>query len=162
MGEDSHVNIGYAEGPIGILAATIGTDLEPEKQEEEEGIPLRMGSGTVTLPQFPLSSDTLRLDLLQVSTQEYARASMTIVGADRRWVAQIQAVYQTLSSQLSRSAGGFSDGRQVDDLTGGVVRDMDSAAALVDNVRRTVLLQPELATYLHSRRGRSELHRLLK
>lgn len=162
MGEDSHVNIGYAEGPIGILAATIGADIEPEMQEEEEGIPLRMGSGSVTLPQYPLSSDTLRLDMLQVSTQEYARASMKIVDADRRWVAQIQAVYQALSSQLDRSAGGFSGGRQADATAGGVVRDPDSAVALVNNVRRTVLLQPEIASYIHSRRGRAELHRLLK
>lgn len=162
MGEDSHVNIGYAEGPIGILAATIGADLEPEEEEEEEGIPLHLGSGTVTLPQFPLSSDALRLDLLQVSTQEYARAAVKIVDADRRWVAQIQAVYQTLSGQLDRSAGGFSDGRQVEAPTGGVVRDPASAASLVDNVRRTVLLQPEIASYVHSRRGRAELHRLLK
>lgn len=162
MGEDSHVNIGYAEGPIGILAATIGADLEPEKREEENSISLRMGSGTVTLPQFPLSSETLRLELLRVSTQEYARASVKIVDADRRWVAQIQAVYQALNGQLERSAGGFSDGRQVDASTEGVVRDADSAAALVDGVRRTVLLQPEIASYIHSRRGRAELHRLLK
>ena len=159
MGEDSHVNIGYAEGPIGILAATIGTDLE---SEEAEGIPLRLGDGTVTLPRFPLSSETLRLDLLQVSTQEYARAAVQIVDADRRWVAQIQAVYQAVSGQLERSAGGFSEGRQVDASTGGVVRDPDSAVALVDSVRRTVLLQPDIASYIHSRRGRAELHRLLK
>lgn len=161
MGEDSHVNIGYAEGPIGILAATIGEDIEPEKPEPE-GIPLRLGSGTVTLPQFPLSSDTLRLELLQVSTQEYARASMTIVGADRRWVAQIRAVYQALNNQLDRSAGGSSGGRQADAPAGGVVRDPASAVTLVDNVRRTVLLQPDVASYVHSRRGRAELHRLLK
>ena len=162
MGEDSHVNIGYAEGPIGILAATIGTDLEPEEPEEQEGIPLWMGGDTVTLPQFPLSSDTLQLERLQVSTQEYARASMTIVGADRRWVAQIQAVYQALSDQLDRSTGGFSGGRQADAPAGGVVRDAASAVTLVDNVRRTVLLQPDIASYVHSRRGRAELHRLLK
>ena len=161
MGEDSHVNIGYAEGPIGILAATIGTDIEPEAPEEE-GIPLRMGSGSVTLPQFPLSADTLRLDLLRVSTQEYAQASMIVVNADRRWVAQIQSVYQALNSQLDRSTSGSSGGRQADAPTEGVVRDHASAAALVEDVRRTVLLQPEIASYIHSRRGRAELHRLLK
>ena len=159
MGEDSHVNIGYAEGPIGILAATIGTDLEPE---DPEGIPLHLGGGAVTLPQFPLSSETLRLELLRVSTQEYAQASVKIVDADRRWVAQIQAVYQALSGQLDRSAGGFSGGRQADAPAAGVVRDPASAVTLVDNVRRTVLLQPEIASYIHSRRGRAELHRLLK
>ena len=160
MGEDSHVNIGYAEGPIGILAATIGTDLAQE--EQEEGIPLFLGDGAVTLPRFPLSSETLRLDLLRVSTQEYARASVKIVDADRRWVAQIQAVYQAMSGQLERSAGGFSEGRQAGASTGGVVRDPDSAVALVDSVRKTVLLQPDIASYIHSRRGRAELHRLLK
>ena len=175
MGEDSHVNIGYAEGPVGILSATIGEDLEPEELDEEEepevteapkeeeGIPLRMGGGSVTLPQFPLSSDTLRLDMLRTSTQEYARASMAIVNADRHWVAQIQSVYQALSGHLERSAGGFSGGCQAAETPAqGPVRDANSAAALVDSVRRSVLLQPELASYIHSRRGRAELHRLVK
>ena len=159
MGEDSHVNIGYAEGPIGILAATIGADLTPE-QPKPEGIPVQVGGGTVTLPQFPLSSKALRLDLLRVSTQEYAQASMTILEADRRWVAQIQAVYRTVHSQLEWSMDGFPGGRM--GSGGGLVRDSVSAGQLMEDVKRTIHLKPEVASYLHSRRGKAELHRLLK
>ncbi len=166
MGEDSHVNIGYAAGPIGILAATIGTDTTPEPKPEpepEEGIPLRMGGGTVTLPQFRLSSKILRLDMLRVSSREYAQAAMTIVDADRRWVSQIQSVYRALYSQLDRSAGGCSGGRQAAaPEAAAVVRDVISAGTLMEDVKRTIHLQPELASYLHSRRGQAELHRLLK
>ena len=166
MGEDSHVNIGYAEGPAGILAATIGTEdaLEPESEPEpepEEGIPLRMGGGTVTLPQFPLSTRAMRLDMMQVSTQEYAQASLAIVNADRQWVSQIQSVYQALYSQLTLGSSGYSGGRQAGPAAA-IVRDTAAAGTLMEDVKKTILLQPEVAWYLHSRRGRSELQRLLK
>ena len=166
MGEDSHVNIGYAEGPAGILAATIGTEDEPEPESEpepepEEGIPLRMGGGTVTLPQFPLSTRAMRLDMMQVSTQEYAQASLAIVNADRQWVSQIQSVYQALYSQLTLGSSGYSGGRQAGPAAA-IVRDTAAAGTLMEDVKKTILLQPEVAWYLHSRRGRSELQRLLK
>ncbi len=105
----------------------------------------------------------LRLDMLRVSSREYAQAAMTIVDADRRWVSQIQSVYRALYSQLDRSAGGCSGGRQAAaPEAAAVVRDVISAGTLMEDVKRTIHLQPELASYLHSRRGQAELHRLLK
>jgi len=156
MGEDTRLSVGYAEGPAGTLNATIGS-----APEQEEGISLQVGGGSVTLPRFPLSSKVLRLDMLRVSTQEYAQAAMTIVDADRRWVAQIQSVYRTLHSQLERSMGAFPGG-QLGTAADSAVRDMTSAGALVEDVKRTILLHPEIAAYTHSRRGREDFRRLLR
>ena len=94
------------------------------------------------LPQFRLSSRALRLDKLNVLTQEYAQAARVIVDEDRRWVSQIQAIYDTLYDQLERSLNSLRSSRGPLGGAAAPVRSTDAAGAVLEEMKRSMLLQP--------------------
>lgn len=145
IGTDRHGFAGSVTIVGGMIASTGGRG-----GGTAEGISLQMGEDTVTLPQFRLSAGALRLDSLSVETQEYAKAAGMTLDADRRWVAQIQAVYSALYTQLDQSFGGL---RQYISTAEGLVRDGDTAGVLLEHMRRTILLQSSQAMLSHSGRG---------
>ena len=121
-----------------------------------------MGGETVLLPQFRLSSEALRLNKLSVATQERAQSANDILEADRRWVARIQKVYSALYYRMERSFNGLHNVSQYISTAGRLVRDTDDAASLMEDMRKSILLQSSQAMRTHSRRGTGDVGRLLR
>ena len=117
-----------------------GTDLGNTRTWVRMGIFLQMGEDTVILPQFPLSSRTLRLNKLRVTAREHAQVARITIDMDRRWVERMQAAYSALSNRL----------------------DFPEAAALFRGMRRTIPLQSSQAIETHSKRGTEDVGRLLR
>ena len=118
-----------------------------------------MGDDTVTLPQFRLSSRTLRLDNLQVTTREYARSAKITIDADQRMVAQVQEAYSALYGRLEESFSGLYSFRQYVHVPEEPLRDNAAANALL---QESILLQPAQAVRTHSRRGSEDVQQLLR
>ena len=146
------VGAGVQDTDIPILEASqVMEALRDDPSGEREGrrlwvragISLQMGDETVILPQFRLSSRALRLDKLNVLTQEYAQAARVIVDEDRRWVSQIQAIYDTLYDRLERSLNSLRSSRgPLNAAAANPVRSADAAGVVLEEMKRSMLLQP--------------------
>ena len=147
-------------GNCGKVLISGGADIGSARLWTRSGISLQMGEDTVTLPQFRLSSRALRLRKLRISTREAAQAAMVTVDVDRRWVAQIQAAYNTLYTQLTRSgfAGGPGPAGQSDDP----VRDAGAAGVLLKDMGDSIPLPSSQALHTHSRRSKEDVRQLLR
>lgn len=166
LGDGTSLRVGGGDDP-GTITATVGasvqdTDIpileasqvmdalsfDPAGGREgrrlwvRAGISLQMGDETVILPQFRLSSRALRLDKLNVLTQEYAQAARVIVDEDRRWVSQLQAIYDTLYDQLERSLNSLRSSRGPLGGAAAPVRSTDAAGTILEEMKRSILLQP--------------------
>lgn len=145
-------------GGCGQVLISGGADIGTARLSTRTGVCLRMGEDSVTLPQFRLSSRALQLDTLDFSTRQAAQEAEITLDADRRWVAQIQGVYDTLYSQLEQSFGGLSSVCQYF----GTVRDDGTASTLLKDMRQSILLQPSQALRTHGKRGTEDVGQLLK
>lgn len=116
----------------------------------------------MTLPQFRLSARTLRLDRLNVLTRQYAQAAQAAVEADRRWVSRVQQAYGALYGQLEQSYGALPNVCRYLDQKKRLLRDTDSAGTLLEDMRRSILLQPTQAMRTHNRRGTENIGQLLR
>lgn len=144
-------------GGCGKVLISGGADIGNAKPWTRAGISLQMGEDTVTLPQFRLSARALRLNRLCVSTRERARVSRATIEADQRWVAQIQAAYSALHSQLEQSFNGLlSTGSAA-----GPVRDTSTASTLLEGMRQSILRQSSQAMRASSKRGAEDIWQLL-
>lgn len=163
LGGDPGADIGACLfGSCGQVLISGGADIGSAKLRTQMGISLRMGGEVMTLPQFRLSAKALQLDTMDVMVQEQAQAAGRIVDADRRWVAQIQAVYDALHDRLEQSTGGLSGVCQYIGRAGRPVRDTGAASALLQDMSQSIRLQPAQAMRSHSRRGREDVGRLLR
>ena len=162
LGEGTLLNVDRAMRPAGSLTAAIAAATQPAEEPQWPGIPLQMGGETVLLPQFRLSSEALRLNKLSVATQERAQSANDILEADRRWVARIQKVYSALYYRMERSFNGLHNVSQYISTAGRLVRDTDDAASLMEDMRKSILLQSSQAMRTHSRRGTGDVGRLLR
>lgn len=149
-------------GNCGNVLISGGADIGEAGLRRRGGIPLQMGEDTVMLPQFRLSSRALQLDRLSVLSREYAQAAKITVDADRRWINQIQAAYDTLHSQLEQSFHALHSVHQYIDITEGSVRDTAAASTLLDDMRQFIHLQPSQAMQTHSKRGMEDVRQLLR
>lgn len=129
---------------------------------ENMGISLQVGEDSMTLPQFRLSARTLRLDRLNVLTRQYAQAAQAAVEADRRWVSRVQQAYGALYGQLEQSYGALPNVCRYLDQKKRLLRDTDSAGTLLEDMRRSLLLQPTQAMRTHNRRGTEDIGQLLR
>lgn len=129
---------------------------------ENMGISLQVGEDSMTLPQFRLSARTLRLDRLNVLTRQYAQAAQAAVEADRRWVSRVQQAYGALYGQLEQSYGALPNVCRYLDQKKRLLRDTDSAGTLLEDMRRSILLQPTQAMRTHNRRGTENIGQLLR
>ena len=120
-----------------------------------------MGEDTVTLPQFCLSSRTLRLDHLRVTTREYARSAKITLEAGHRQVSRVRKVYSALYSQLEESFSGLYSFRQYINVPEEPVRDTAAANTLLQDMRRSILLQSGLAALSHGKRATEDVRQLL-
>ena len=143
-------------GSCGRVRVSAGTDIGGAKLWTQEGLSLQMGEATVTLPRFRVSARALRLEGLDISTREAARAAMEVLAADRRWVTRLQGAYGAMYGQLAQSFGGMYSVRQQFSM----VRDTNEASSLVVDIRE-VLRQSPLAKFL-AQRGMEDVGQLLR
>ena len=146
-------------GTCGEVQIAGGADIGSARLRRKTGLSLQMGDDTVTLPQFRLSSRTLRLDNLQVTTREYARSAKITIDADQRMVAQVQEAYSALYGRLEESFSGLYSFRQYVHVPEEPLRDNAAANALL---QESILLQPAQAVRTHSRRGSEDVQQLLR
>jgi len=143
-------------GSCGQVRVSAGTDIGGAKLWTREGLSLPLGESSVTLPRFRVSARALRLDELDVSTREAARAAMEVITSDRRWVTRLQGAYGAMYGQMAQSFGGmYSVHRYFS-----VVRDTNEASSLVYDIRE-VLRQSPLAKFL-AQRGMEDVGQLLR
>lgn len=143
-------------GSCGRVRVSAGTDIGGARLWTQEGLSLQMGEATVTLPRFRVSARALRLEGLDISTREAARAAMEVLAADRRWVTRLQGAYGAMYGQLAQSFGGMYSVRQQFSM----VRDTNEASSLVVDIRE-VLRQSPLAKFL-AQRGMEDVGQLLR
>lgn len=151
-GEEEHSFL----GPVTIAGGSV---LPLEEEEPEGGVTLRRGEDTATLPQFQLSVRSLGLNGMSLMTREYARDAGAVLEADRRRLDQMQAVYGVLYDWLSQGARALPGASLAQDS--GPVRSAGQAGALLEDMRRSILLQPSQAMRTHSRRGSEGVGQLL-
>lgn len=161
LGGDPGADIGACLfGGCGRVVISEGADIGSAKLRTQAGVPLQMGEDTVMLPQFRLSSRTLRLDQLRVTTREYARAAKITIDAGSRVVAQVQKAYGALYGRLEESFSGLYSFRQYINVPEEPVRDTAAASTLLQDMRQSILLQSGRAA--HSKRGTEDVRQLLR
>lgn len=146
-------------GGCGTVRISGSADIGNAKLWTQPGLSLQMGGDTVTLPQFRLSTRALGLDRLSVATRECAQAAQMTVDADRRWVSRIQKAYRALYGRMEQNLCGLDNVQQYI----GLVRDTAAADTLLDDMRRSILLQSAQALRTHRRdtRNTEEVKQLL-
>ena len=149
-------------GGCGEVSVSGSADIGGAKLWTQSGVSLNTGAGTVTLPQFRLSSRALQLDKLSVSTQANAQQAEVTIDADQRWVSQIQAVYHALYHQLEQGPSSLYGFRRYAGNAGRPVRDTADASSLLQDMRQSILLQADQAMRTHGRRGKDAVGQLLQ
>lgn len=162
LGGDPGADIGACLfGSCGKVLISGGADIGRARLRTRSGIPLRIGEGTLTLPQFCLSSGDLQLDRLNVLTREAARAASSVIDTARRQVTQIQTAYGALYARLGHSYGGYYSARRYAGKAAWPVRDISAASALLSDMRRDDSLRTD-QLHAHSRQGVEEVRQLLQ
>lgn len=149
-------------GGCGTVNVSGGADIGGARLQPQGGIPLQIGEDTVTLPQFRLSSRALQLDKLNVLTREGARAAGPAIDTGRRWVAQIQAVYDALYGRLEQNFNTLHSVHRYIAGDEGLVRDTAAASTLLEDVRQSDHFQPRQFMRMQSRGWAENLLQLLQ
>lgn len=143
-------------GNCGRVQVDPGLNLGSAKLWTQRGLSLQVGESNVTLPRFRVTARALRLDGLDVTTRQAARAALEVLTTDRRWVTRLQGAYGAMYGQLAQSFGGmYNVHRQFS-----VVRDTSEASSLVMDIRE-VLRQSPRAKFL-AQRGMEDVGLLLR
>ena len=149
-------------GGCGQVFISDHADIGSAKLWTGTGIRLQMGEGSVTLPQFRLSSRALGLDKLSLLTLEGAQTAGATIDTGRRWLSRMQEAYGALYQQMEQSFSGLSSVYQYADRTQGLVRDPGTAGALLQDMRQSIRLPASQAVHTHSRRGSEDIEQLLR
>lgn len=143
-------------GNCGKVQVAPGTELGGAKLWTRQGLSLQVGESSVTLPRFRVSARALRLDALNLTTREAARAAMTVLISDHRWVTRLQGAYGAMYGQLGQSMGSMHSVHEYIR----VVRDTGEASSLTCDIRE-VLRQSPKAIFLRQR-GMEDVGTLLR
>ena len=74
----------------GRVQVSPGMDIGGAKLWTRQGLSLQVGESSVTVPRFRVSARALRLDALNLTTREAAKAALSVLVADHRWVTRLQ------------------------------------------------------------------------
>ena len=163
LGGDPGADIGACLfGGCGTVQITDRADIGRARLWTRAGVPLQMGTETVTLPQFRLSSRALGLDRVSLATKEAVQAAQAIVERDRRWVAQIQNAYNVLYHRLERSWNGLLGVQQYLSGSDGPLRDAGAAGTLLEDARRSISRPSSQAIRTHGKRGKDDVRQLFR
>ena len=143
-------------GNCGRVQVSPGMDIGGAKLWTRQGLSLQVGESSVTVPRFRVSARALRLDALNLTTREAAKAALSVLVADHRWVTRLQGVYGAMYGQLGQSLGSrYSVHQYVS-----VVRDTSEASSLTCDIREVLRLSPK-AKFLRQR-GMEDVGALLR
>ena len=143
-------------GNCGKVQVAPGTELNGAKLWTRQGLSLQVGESSVTLPRFRVSARALRLDALNLTTRETAKAAMAVLVSDHRWVTRLQGAYGAMYGQLGQSLGSMHSVHEYIS----VVRDTGEASSLTCDIRE-VLRQSPKAIFLRQR-GMEDVGPLLR
>lgn len=143
-------------GNCGRVQVSAGAELGGAKLWTRQGLSLQVGESSVTLPRFRVSARALHLDTLNLTTREAARAAMTVLIADHRWVTRLQGAYGAMYGQLGQSLGSMHSVHEYIRA----VRDTSEASSLTCDIRE-VLRQSPKAVFLRQR-GMEDVGQLLR
>ena len=143
-------------GNCGKVQVSAGTDLGGAKLWTREGVSIQVGEVSLTMPKFRVSAKALRLEGLDISGREAARAAIDVIVSDRRWMTRLQGAYGAMYGQLGQS---FSSMHNVQQYTR-VVRDSNEALSLTTDIREVLRLSPK-AKFLRDR-GMQDVGGLLR
>ena len=143
-------------GNCGKVQVSVGTDLGGAKLWTQKGLSIQVGEASLTMPRFHISARALRLEELDISTRETARAAIGVIVSDRRWMTRLQGAYGAMYGQLGQS---FSSMHNVQQYTR-VVRDSNEALSLTTDIREVLRLSPK-AKFLRDR-GMEDVGGLLR
>lgn len=143
-------------GNCGKVQVAPGMDIGGAKLWTRQGLSLQVGESSVTVPRFRVSARALRLDGLNLSTREAAKAALSVLSADHRWVTRLQGVYGAMYGQLGQSLGSMYSVHQYIS----VVRDTGEASSLTCDIREVLRLSPK-AQFLRQR-GMEDVGALLR
>ena len=143
-------------GNCGKVQVSAGTEIGGAKLWTRQGLSLQVGESSVTLPRFRVSARALRLDALDLTTREAARAAIDVLVSDRRWVTRLQGAYGAMYGRLGQSFGSMYSFHQHIS----VVRDTREASSLTCDIRE-VLRQSPKAIFLRQR-GMEDVGQLLR
>ncbi|MDE6589781.1 MAG: hypothetical protein K2K53_05440, partial [Oscillospiraceae bacterium] len=143
-------------GNCGKVQVSDYTDLGGAKLWTQKGFSIQVGETSLTMPRFRVTARALRLDAVNLTTREAARAALGVLSADRRWVTRLQGAYGAMYGQLGQSfTSMYSAHRSVS-----VVRDTGEASSLTCDIRE-VLRQSPKAIFL-TQRGMEDVGQLLR
>lgn len=143
-------------GNCGKVQVSAGTDLGGAKLWTREGVSIQVGEASLTMPRFRVSAKALRLEGLDISSRDAARAAIGVIVSDRRWMTRLQGAYGAMYGQLGQS---FSSMHNVQQYTR-VVRDSNEARSLTTDIREVLRLSPK-AKFLRDR-GMEDVGGLLR
>ena len=143
-------------GNCGKVQVSPGTELGGAKLWTRQGLSLQVGGSSVTLPRFRVSARALRLDDLNLTTREAARAAMAVLISDHRWVTRLQGAYGAMYGRLGQGLGSMHSVHEYIR----VVRDTGEASTLACDIRE-VLRQSPKAIFLRQR-GMEDVGQLLR
>ena len=143
-------------GNCGKVQVSAGTDLGGAKLWNRKGLSIQIGEASLTMPSFHVSAKALRLEELDISSRETARAAIGVIVSDRRWMTRLQGAYGAMYGQLGQS---FSSMHNVQQYTR-VVRDSSEALSLTTDIREVLRLSPK-AKFLKER-GMQDVGGLLR
>lgn len=163
LGGDPGADIGACLfGSCGKVEISGGADIGRARLWTRSGVPLQLGTETVTLPQFRLSSRALGLDRLSLAKKEAAQAAKAAIERDRRWVSQIQSAYHVLYHRLERNFSGLLGAQQYLSGAESPVRDTGAAGTLLADTRQSLSRPSSQAMRTHGKRGKEDVRQLLR
>lgn len=139
--------------------------IEPIEPVGGGGIILQIGANygeTLEVPLFYLSTDALKMGDLDISTQENAWESMSIVRNAIERVSEIRGTYGALSNRLEHNQQSLSQTIENTTAAESRIRDADMAKEYMKFVRFSINSQASQAMAAHSNQNMSQVLQLLQ
>lgn len=139
--------------------------LEPVEPLGGGGIILQIGANygeTLEVPLFYLSTDALKMGDLDISTQENAWESMSVIRNAIERVSEIRGTYGALSNRLEHNQQSLSQTIENTTAAESRIRDADMAKEYMKFVRFSINSQASQAMAAHSNQNMSQVLQLLQ
>ncbi len=152
-------------GKCGSIRVAEGVDLGGAhiKQWKSESIRLQMGSETVALPKFCLSSRALLLSRLDLSNRESAIAASGTINLASRRVSRIREAYNALCNQLEQNISRLGDAHEyISAVEESLVRDFGVASELLMDTKRSIITKSGEAMKSQGDKDSEDVMRLIR
>lgn len=154
-----------AQKPGYVTNPTPNPPNPPEPEEYAGGIVLHIGAGskdTLGIPRYYLSADSLKMNEMDISTQEKARNTMDMVGDAIDRVSSIRASYGAYARRLEHNQQYL--GNTIENTTAAEsrIRDLDMANEYKDYICHSIKTQAAQSILAHSNQDASQVLQLLQ